>query len=162
MQQGRRSPDRLPKLLDAHLSELERARASGKENIVLIGKSMGGRVGCHLATDQAVAAVVCLGYPLKGMGAQGKLRDQVLLELRVPTLFIQGTRDNLCPLDLLESVRARMKCPNELFVVQTGDHSLQATKTHLKQAELTQEAVDRSVLGAIGDFLQRKAKRAKR
>ena len=157
MREGRRSPDRLAKLIDAHRAQLEGARSAGHEHVVLIGKSMGGRVGCHLATQQLVSAVVCLGYPLKGMGAKGKLRDQVLLELQVPILFVQGTRDNLCPLDLLESVRIKMQCPNDLHVVETGDHSLLATKTWLKQQQLSQDDVDRRSLTVIEEFLRRHA-----
>ena len=69
---------------------------------------MGGRVGCHVALVDPVQAVICFGYPLCGAGDRTKLRDQVLLELKVPILFVQGTRDPLCPLELLEDVRKRM------------------------------------------------------
>ena len=41
------------------------------------------------------------------MGDQAKLRDEVLLALKTPILFAQGTRDPLCPLHLLENVRAK-------------------------------------------------------
>jgi uncharacterized protein len=60
---------------------------------VLVGKSMGGRIGCHVANELApgrVLALVCLGYPL--VGGDGSLRDQVLLALRTPVLFAQGSR----------------------------------------------------------------------
>ena len=70
-----------------------------------------------------MAGLICLGYPLKS-GATGALRDQVLLALETPVLFVQGTRDPLCPLDLLAEVRPRMKAPNTLLIVDGGDHSL--------------------------------------
>ena len=70
---------------------------------------MGGRIGCHVALEEKVAALICLGYPLCAMGDRTKLRDQVLRDLRTPILFGQGTRDSLCPLDLLERVRSEMK-----------------------------------------------------
>jgi uncharacterized protein len=56
---------------------------------VLIGKSVGGRVGCHLSLQEAVAAVVCLGYPLCGGGDCGKRRDKALRELSTP-IPVQG------------------------------------------------------------------------
>lgn len=68
---------------------------------------MGSRVDCHLALEAEVAAVICLKYPLCGAGDPSKQRDQVLLALMTPVLFVQGTRDPLCPLALLEKMRSR-------------------------------------------------------
>jgi predicted alpha/beta-hydrolase family hydrolase len=65
-------------------------------------------------------ALVCLGYPLCAMGNRTKLRNEVLRALTTPNLFVQGTRDALCPLDLLEHVRGEMKAPNFLYVVEGG------------------------------------------
>ncbi len=80
--------------------------------MVLAGKSMGSRMGCHVSLEEPVVCLVCFGYPLRAAGS-GKLRDAVLLELSTPILFVQGTRDELCPLDDLEKVRARMNAANE-------------------------------------------------
>jgi predicted alpha/beta-hydrolase family hydrolase len=127
---GRKAPDELPVLIAAHAAALAAARARhpAAPGFILAGKSMGGRVGCHVAAaDPAqVAAVVCFGYPLRGTG--GGMRDEVLLALRCPVLFVQGTRDPLCPLDLLEGVRRRMTAPHELFVVEGGNHSLEVPR----------------------------------
>jgi predicted alpha/beta-hydrolase family hydrolase len=159
---GKKSPDRAPVLVAAHRAELERVRAGQPGSVVLIGKSMGGRIGCHLAVEleQAGAAaserptaLVCLGYPLVAPG--GAVRDQVLLELGTPVLFVQGTRDPMCPLDRLATVRARMRAPNELFVVDSGDHSLVAQKTRLRQLGATQAELDDQALAAISAFLER-------
>ena len=109
---GRRRPDPLPKLIAAHRAALAVLRARHDGPIVLAGKSMGGRVGCHVALVEKVEALVCFGYPLCGGGDRSKLRDQVLLDLQMPILFVQGTRDPLCPLDLLEGVRKRMRAPS--------------------------------------------------
>lgn len=155
MQAGRRSPDRLPKLIEAHRAALASARRRHRGPVVLIGKSMGSRVGCHVALEEPADAVVCLGYPLKGAGKAGAVRDEVLLALTTPILFVQGTRDPLCPLELLAEVRRRMKADNELFVVDTGNHSLQATKTRLKQTGETQDDVDEQILAALRAFLER-------
>ncbi|HEX7509317.1 MAG TPA: alpha/beta fold hydrolase [Polyangia bacterium] len=153
---GRRSPDRLPVLLDAHRAAFD-ALDLGLP-VVLIGKSMGGRIGCHLANDHThrrAVALVCLGYPL--VGQSGSLRDEVLLALRTPILFVQGSRDPLCPLDRLAEVRARMSVANELYVVESANHSLELTKTMLKASGLTQDAVDASIVGRISNFLEKHA-----
>ena len=115
---------------------------------------MGGRVGCHVALVDPVAAVICFGYPLCAAGDRSKLRDQVLLELERPTMFVQGTRDPLCPLDLFEGVRKRMRAPSTLYVVEGGDHSLMVAKTALKALGSSQEQVDDGILTAIARFLK--------
>jgi len=86
------------------------------------------------------------------MGDPNKLHDKVLRELRTPILFVQGTRDSLCPLELLEKVRAEMKAPNTLHVVEGADHSLRVTKGRLKAAGETQEEVDLRILQAVARF----------
>ena len=97
MEQGRRRPNPLPELIAAHRRALADARRDNTPPVFLIGKSMGGRIGCHVALEEPVAGVVCLGYPLCGGGDPTKLRDKVLRELQTPILFVQGTRDSLCP-----------------------------------------------------------------
>ena len=104
---------------------------------------MGGRVGCHLSLEEKVDGLVCLGYPLCAMGDRTKLRDEVLRALNTPILFVQGSRDSLCPLDLLERVRAEMKTQNALHIVEGGDHSLRVPKRQLQATVRTQEEIDR-------------------
>ncbi len=79
--EGRKRPDPLPKLIEAHRAALAALRAKHDGPIVLAGKSMGGRVGCHVALVDPVEAIICFGYPLCGAGDRSRLRDQVLLEL---------------------------------------------------------------------------------
>lgn len=151
--EGRKRPDPLPKLIEAHCAALEKARQSHAGPAVLVGKSMGGRIGCHLSLQETVAAVVCLGYPLCGGGDCSKLRDQVLRELSTPILFVQGTRDSLCPLDVLARVRGEMSAKHEMHVVEGGDHSLLVTKSRLKASGETQEDVEQCILRTIKKFV---------
>src|SRR6476620_11837392 len=51
MKEGGRRPDPLPKLIVAHREALAAIRGSGVPSIVLIGKSMGSRVGCHVSLE---------------------------------------------------------------------------------------------------------------
>ena len=153
MRQGRRRPDPPLQLIAAHHQALVQIREKASGQIFLIGKSMGGRIGCHLSLEESVAGLICLGYPLCAMGDRTKLRDKVLRELQTPIFFVQGTRDPLCPLDLLEQVRAEMKASNELYVVEGGDHSLRVPKKLLQANGETQDDVDQRILAAIAKFV---------
>ena len=123
------------------------------DSTFLIGKSMGGRIGCHVSLEEKVEGLVCLSYPLCAMGDRTKLRDEVLRALTTPILFVQGTRDALCPLDLLERGRAEMKVPNFLHVVEGGDHSLRVRKRQLQATGETQRGIDQRILSAIAGFI---------
>jgi predicted alpha/beta-hydrolase family hydrolase len=153
MRESRKRPDRLPQLIAAHRQALTEVRTKTSEPIILIGKSMGGRIGCHVALEEKVTGIVCLGYPLCGGGDRSKLRDQVLRDLRTPILFVQGTRDPLCPLDLLENVRSEMIAANFLHVIEGGDHSLLLRKKDLGNE--TQDGVDQRILKIIAEFVAR-------
>ena len=153
MKEGRKRPDPLPALIGAHRLALAGARR--ESDIFLIGKSMGGRIGCHVALEESVTGLVCLGYPLCGGGDRSKMRDKVLRDLRTPILFVQGTRDALCPLDLLEEIRSEMAAPNDLHVVEGGDHSLRVSKKQLASAGETQETIDQRILMAIKTFVEK-------
>ena len=155
MREKRRRPDPLPQLIAAHREALATAREKhGGLPTILVGKSMGGRVGCHLALEVAVGGIICLGYPLCGGGDRTKLRDKVLRSLTTPILFVQGTRDPLCPLELLEQVRVDMRAPNLLYLVEEGDHSLLVTKRHLLASGESQGDVDQQILAAIASFVR--------
>ena len=149
----RKRPDPLPRLIEAHREALVRLFGEDGKSVVLAGKSMGGRVGCHLALETPVAALVCFGYPLCGGGDPAKLRDQALIDLETPILFVQGTRDALCPLDLLEQVRTKMTAPSRLHIVAGGDHSLIVSKTELKAQGSSQHAVDAGIAEAVAAFV---------
>jgi len=154
MRAGRKRPDPLPQLVAAHRKALDAAREKHPpDSIFLIGKSMGGRIGCHVSLEEKVDGLVCLGYPLCAMGDRTKLRDEVLRALTTPILFVQGTRDALCPLDLLERVREEMKTPNNLHVVEGGDHSLRVPKRQLQTTGETQEDMDQRIFQAVTAFV---------
>jgi len=153
MQAGKKFPDRMPVLLEAHRSALAAARARHGDNVVLIGKSLGSRVGCILSSEVTVPAVICLGYPLVGQNKAAPLRDAPLRALRCPALFVQGDRDRLCPLDTLMGLLPELVAPTGLHVVPDGDHSLRSRKRPLKAAGITQDHLDDAAVDAIGSFL---------
>ncbi|KAI5010415.1 hypothetical protein ZWY2020_012552 [Hordeum vulgare] len=85
-----RPPPKADKLVDHHLSVVKNVVAEHPGHpLVLMGKSMGSRASCMVASSDGISAsaVICLGYPLKG--AKGVMRDEILLKLMVPTMFVQ-------------------------------------------------------------------------
>jgi predicted alpha/beta-hydrolase family hydrolase len=152
MREGRRRPDPLPQLVETHREALAQNRTAN-ESVILIGKSMGARIGCHVSLLEKVNGIICFGYPLCGGGDPHKLRDKVLRDLATPILFVQGTRDALCPLGLLETVRSQMKAPHNLHVVEDADHSLLLRKGDLKRMNKTQEDIDEEISGSIAAFV---------
>lgn len=157
MRAGRKAPDKHGVLVAAHLEALEKARQGHPGKVVLAGKSMGSRMGCHAAVSLAESggrppdALVCFGYPLRSPA--GTLRDEVLVQLRAPILFVQGSLDPLCPLPLLEEVRRRMTAPNERYVVEGGNHSLEVGARRMKEAGLTARDVEAGAMEAVARFL---------
>ncbi|XP_059642432.1 uncharacterized protein LOC132284350 [Cornus florida] len=152
----RRAPPKAEKLVEFH-SEIVRKTAATYPGhpLVLVGKSMGSRVSCMVAGEKDIDAsvVVCLGYPLKGMN--GTVRDETLLQLTVPIMFVQGSKDGLCPLDKLEAVQKRMKIINALHVIEGGDHSFKIGKKHLQSKGSTQEEAEDHAVKAIAGFVSR-------
>ena len=91
---GRRAPDRPPVLLQAVRDEAAPLLADG---LVLGGRSMGGRI-CSMAVgdvDDPLPArgLVLISYPLHPPGKPQNLRVEHLPRLKVPCLFVHGTRD---------------------------------------------------------------------
>lgn len=135
-EQGRRAPDRGPKLEACYRGVVDAVRERGDQEQPLLigGKSMGGRIASQIAAapepeatdaeDAAdVAGVVALGYPLHPPGRPEKMRDAHLPRVPVPMLVVQGSRDSFGSEDELRPVLGRMPAP-ELYVVEDGDHSL--------------------------------------
>jgi hypothetical protein len=130
---GRRAPDRPERLELAYTAAASTLRAAGTrlERVVLGGKSLGGRIASMVVSKGlACDGLVFLGYPLHPAGKPKMLRDKHLDAIKVPMLFVQGTRDPLCDLALLKPVVAHLSQRVTLHVVDGGDHSLDLPKSH--------------------------------
>ena len=155
--QRRHQPDPLKTLIQAHRDAITEAKKDG-DKVVLIGKSMGSRVSCHVSLEDGVAVdgIVCLGYPLQAQGRRVRgTRDEVLRELRSPVMFVQGTRDRMCPIRSLDAIRQDLEVPNYIHVVDGGDHSLIVRKTQLDELGKNQDDLDRAAVDAIKAFLDK-------
>jgi predicted alpha/beta-hydrolase family hydrolase len=146
---GRKAPDRGPVLEATYEAVVAQvANELMPRALFLGGKSMGGRIGSYLPGRGVVCdGLVFLGYPLHPPGRPDRIRDQHLYELRVPALFLEGTRDPFCPLPLLEEVRAKMTASTTLIVVEDGDHSFHVRKSSGRSST---EALDAALDGVAG------------
>ncbi|MGH2718360.1 MAG: alpha/beta hydrolase family protein, partial [Actinomycetota bacterium] len=100
--------------------------AAGGKRWAAGGKSYGGRVASlAVAGGMQVAGLVFYGYPLHPPGKPESLRVGHWPEITVPCLFLQGSHDTFCTLELLRQHLPELGGPATLHVVEGGDHSLQ-------------------------------------
>ena len=85
------TPDRQPVLLDTFKRVVE--EHGGGANVIVGGKSMGGRMASMIADEVGAGGLVVFGYPFHPPGKPQQTRTAHLAELRTPTLILQGTRD---------------------------------------------------------------------
>jgi predicted alpha/beta-hydrolase family hydrolase len=148
----KRPPDRMPVLEATFRQVVEMARKSenlGPEEIVIGGKSMGGRVASMVADDLGVRGLVCLGYPFHPPGKPERTRTEHLADLATPALILQGERD---PFGSHEEVAGYALSPKiEVRWIEDGNHDLAPRKA----SGLTTEGNWRSAADAIADFIRR-------
>ena len=144
METGRRLPDPQPKLQARYRSVVDQVLTTYSPNPLIIGgKSMGGRVASCIAGDTpGVGGLVFLGYPLHPPGKTDQLRDQHLYTLKMPMLFISGTRDPFAEHDLLERVIAKIGSSASLVWMQGGDHSLKRGRKDTESLPFAVKAID--------------------
>jgi len=127
----RRAPDPRPVLERCYRAVLDAVagdRTLAPPWVAVGGKSMGGRIASYLAAAGApVRGLLLLGYPLHPSGRSDALRADHLPAVRVPMLFVQGTRDPLCDLDLLRPVLAPLRHAT-LHTIAGGDHSFRTPR----------------------------------
>jgi len=121
---GRRAPDRAPVLLEA-VREEAAALATGAERVVVGGRSMGGRM-CSVAVADGLpaAGLVLISYPLHPPGRPDRPRTAHLPDLRLPSLWVSGTRDAFATVSELEAAVAVVPGPVTLRWIEGGDHGL--------------------------------------
>jgi hypothetical protein len=95
------------------------------------GKSMGGRMTSLAASEETLAGVkglVFVGFPLHPAGQPSSERAEHLSKIKLPMLFLQGTRDALAELSLLKPVCRKVGKRATLFVMEGADHSFRVPK----------------------------------
>lgn len=135
---GRRAPDRPPVLLAAVREELAAIRT---RRVVVGGRSMGGRMCSMVAAGadgdrppRAIKGLVAISYPLHPPGKPQSLRVEHLPELRVPCLFVHGTKDPFGTPAELEHWTATIPAPVTHHWVDGKGHDLKGADAEVAAA----------------------------
>jgi len=135
----RKGPDRAPVLLATWRAAV--AELGGGGALVIVGKSMGGRIASMVADEVGARGLVCLGYPFHPPRRPEQLRTAHLASLRAPTLIVQGTRD---PFGTPDEVAGYTLSPSiRIEWIEDGDHSLVPRRRSAQRA-----AAERSPSGS--------------
>jgi hypothetical protein len=110
------------------------------------GKSFGGRMTSQAQAStplEGVRGLAFLGFPLHPAGKPSIDRAEHLSDVRVPMLFLQGTRDNLAEMRLLEPVVDRLGPLATLHRVREADHSFHVlARSGRNDREVMEEILD--------------------
>lgn len=135
MEQQRRVPDSPPALKSTVCAAVRAASDTAPDLPILAGgKSMGGRMTSQAAADhppefERVRGLVFFGFPLHPPGNPGTKRAEHLAQVRMPMLFLQGTRDQFADLKLLRPIYATLGARATLHEIETADHSFHVLKS---------------------------------
>jgi hypothetical protein len=114
--------------------------------LVAGGKSFGGRMTSQaqaIAPLPGVRGLAFLGFPLHPAGKPSTSRAAHLSDIDIPMLFLQGTRDDLAEMTLLEPVVKGLGGQASLHLVQEGDHSLHVpARSGRNSREVMNEVLD--------------------
>ncbi len=153
MEKGKRAPDYPPVLVETVRSAVAAARKAVRGlPLIAGGKSMGGRITSIAEAQEplGVAGLVYLGFPLHPAGKPGTKRAAHLADVRVPSLYVQGTRDKLAELNLLQPIVKKL-AKARIHLVQGGDHSFHV----LKRSGRTDDEVLDEIADAVAAFAGR-------
>ncbi len=128
MEQGSRRPDSPAVAHAAVRAACRLAHAETGLPLVAGGKSFGGRMSSQaqaLTPLAEVAGLAFLGFPLHAPDKPTIERAKHLGDVRVPMLFMQGTRDKLAELSLIRGVVDGLGARATLHIVEHADHGFE-------------------------------------
>jgi predicted alpha/beta-hydrolase family hydrolase len=124
----------------------EAARSCPGMPLIAGGKSFGGRMTSQaqaIAPLPGIRGLAFLGFPLHPAGKPSTARAAHLSELNIPMLFLQGTRDDLAEMTLLEPVVKGLGGLASLHAVEEGDHSFhEPARSGRNDREVMNEVLD--------------------
>ena len=147
MERGSRRPDP-PPLCHATVraAVAEAARRAPKLPLIAGGRSFGGRMTSQAQAIEplpGVKGLAFLGFPLHPAGKPSVERAEHLREVKIPMLFLQGTRDELAQLELLQPIIDGLGARATLKLLQDADHSFHVpARTGRKDAQVRAEMLD--------------------
>jgi predicted alpha/beta-hydrolase family hydrolase len=155
MERGSKRPDP-PRVAHAAVraAVAEAARHAPRLPLFAGGKSFGGRMTSQAQAIEplpGVRGLVFLGFPLHAAGKPSDERAAHLFDVRVPMLFMQGTRDDLASLDLLAPLVKKLGARATLALFEEADHSFHVpARTGRKDAEVMNEMLGALAAWALG------------
>jgi predicted alpha/beta-hydrolase family hydrolase len=147
MERGSKRPD-TPKVAQGAVRAAVAEAARRMPGIPLYagGKSFGGRMTSQAQSAAAlenVRGLAFLGFPLHAAGKPSDERGAHLADVKVPMLFLSGSRDDLASLDLLRPLVKKLGTRARLVVLEGADHSFHVpAKSGRKDPEVLAEALD--------------------
>jgi predicted alpha/beta-hydrolase family hydrolase len=147
MEQGSKRPDS-PKVAQATVREAVSQAVGLLPGVPLYagGKSFGGRMTSQAQAEaplEGVRGLVFLGFPLHAAGKPSDERGKHLSAIKVPMLFLQGTRDALADLSLLQPLVKRLGKGATLALQEDADHTFHVpARTGRKDVEIRAEMLD--------------------
>jgi len=153
MEQGSKRPDR-PALAIATIRAAvdEAGRQMPSLPLFAGGKSFGGRMSSQAQAEAPLASVqglVFLGFPLHAAGKPSAERGDHLAKIAIPMLFLQGTRDALADLSLLQPLVKKLGATATLLEFEGADHSFHV----LKKSGRTDVEVLNDLLDKASDWM---------
>ena len=148
---GHKAPPAAEKSVAGYAAAAGSARAvTGADRWAVGGKSYGGRVASMaVAAGLDAVGLIFYGYPLHAPGKRDQPRVDHWPAIRVPTLFLQGTHDALCDLEVLEANLELLGAPATVHVVDGGDHSLAVPGARAPDGRRASQAATLARLGPV-------------
>jgi predicted alpha/beta-hydrolase family hydrolase len=137
MEAGRRSPGPATQAEAAFAAALKAAAARTRGSVFAGGKSYGGRIASMVAAGDGesgptaatpIAGLVFLGYPLHAPGHPEKVRDAHLYGIRIPMLFLRGTKDPFADEAALAPVLQRLGARARYVPFEDAGHSFERSR----------------------------------
>lgn len=147
MEQGAKRPDS-PAVAHAAVRAAVAEAARHMPGVPLFagGKSYGGRMSTQAQAAEplpVVKGIVLLGFPLHPAGKPSTERAAHLAGVKLPMLFLQGTRDSLADLDLITQTTAKLGNKANLHIVEGADHAFHVlVRSGRTDAQVREELCD--------------------
>jgi predicted alpha/beta-hydrolase family hydrolase len=153
MEQGSKRPDP-PKLAQATVraAVAEASRLTPGLPLVAGGKSYGGRMTSQAQAEAPLSSVrglAFLGFPLHAAGRPSSDRAAHLAKVKIPMLFLQGTRDALADVKLMRALAKQLGARATLILFEDADHSFRVQA----RSGQTDEKVRAAMLDALARWI---------
>ncbi len=136
----------------AAIEALSRDPTASPAHLFLGGIGLGAQVAADLAGSRVpIDGLFLLGFPLHPQGKLDEVKAEELFRVSSPVLFLQGSRDRRCDLDVLRRTLARVGAPSTLRISAGADHQFNV----LKKSGRTADEVREELVNSIDSWIQK-------